>query len=157
MVHRQPLDDLADGLDDLGGLADINDGADDDVIIIPLVRLLIADVEQLIDDVGITLGQGVAYLGAGIFGGQEAAKLQQPVQGDPVPFIQVLRLLGDEGQLLLRVINQCRQLIAVMLGEGRGKEFVQLFPDDTGAGVEQMQKRLVFAVDIRDKVFRPLG
>ena len=69
MVHRQPLDDLADGLDDLGGLADINDGADDDVIIIPLVRLLIADVEQFIDDVGITLGQGVAYLGAGIFGG----------------------------------------------------------------------------------------
>ena len=65
----------------------------------------------------------------------------QPVEGDAVPLTAGRpppRLIAC--QLLLGVIDQGGQLIPLGLGEGGGKQFVQLFPHDTGGGVEDDAK-----------------
>ena len=77
MIHRHPLNDLAHGLNKAGGLVDVDDGVDDIFIVVPFVRLVIMGMEQLIDDIGVVLGQSFPDLGPGIFGGYPAAYLDE--------------------------------------------------------------------------------
>ena len=157
MIHSQPLDGLTDAFNDAGGLPRLNDGIDDVLIIIPLIRVIGADLQQLIDDSVIALGQRLANLGSGILGSNPAAKLNQPMKRDAIPLIQILLLLGHQRQLLLRVIDQRRQFIPVMAGHTGVKKLVQLFLDVAGAGIEDMLECFIFAMDIGNKMLRSLG
>ena len=52
---------------------DVDDGGDDIFIVFPLVVVLIIGVDELVNDVGILLGHGLADLGAGVLGGGHPA------------------------------------------------------------------------------------
>lgn len=157
VVHRQALDELAELHQEVGGPADVDDGGDDVLVVVPLVVVFVVGVQHLIDDVGVLPGHGLAHLGAGVLGADQAADLNEPVEGDAVPLPHVGGLPLDLLQLLLGVIDQGGQLVPLRLGDGGGKQIVQLFPHDPGRGVEDVQKGLVFPVDVGDKVLRALG
>ena len=156
VVHRQALDDAGHRLDEAGGLADADDGVDDVLVVIPLVGLLVVGVEQLVDDVGVVLGQSLSHLGAGVLGGHPAADFNEPVEGDLVPLVQILYLLLHQGQLFLGVIDKRGQLIPVVPGHAGAEQLIQLLFNHAGTGVQNVQERLVFSVDIGDEVLRAL-
>ena len=138
VVHGHALDDGGDRFDKAVGLLQVDDGGDDVFKVVPLVGLGVVGVDEFVNDVGVILGQGFAHLGAGILGGDKAADLNEPVQGDPVPLIHVLHLAVELFQLLLRIVDEGGQLVPLSLGDGGGKQVVYLLPDDAGTGVENM-------------------
>jgi len=69
MVGDQPFDDAGNFNDEMVGPAVFHQAADDLVVVILLVEPVLVFLEQFLHDVGEILGQGLAYLGAGVFGG----------------------------------------------------------------------------------------
>ena len=156
MVNSEPLNDLADSPDQICRLTDIDSGLDNVIIIILAHGGLAADIHQLIDNIGIALRDSQPHLVAGILHGNPAAQGNQPVQRDAVPLVQILFLVCHHGKLLLRVIDQRGQFIAVTLGQAVPEQLIQFLLDFTGAGVQQMQKGLILTMDIGDKMLRTL-
>ena len=156
-VHHQPLDQLADGLDHIGSLADLHRGVDDVFVLILPEASLPRQMYQFVDDLLIIRRHQGANLLPGVFGRHIPAQLHQPVDGQPIPFVQIVALIGHQGQFGSGIINQGRQVVAILLGHAIGKQFFQLFLDFTGGGVEDVQKRLMLAMNVRHKMFRPLG
>ena len=157
VIHRHAFDQPTHRLDESGGLVRIDDGVDDILKVVPLVDLFPVGMEQFLDDVAVILGQGLADLGAGIFGRDQPAELHQLVEGDPVPLLQVVRIPADPLQLFPGIINQSGQLASLRLGQSGEKQLVHLLLHHAGAGVEDVQKRLILPVDIGDEMLRALG
>ena len=135
MVHGQGLDGGADGLNDGGCLADGDDGIDQVFKVIPLGAVLVTDVDQLVQDLPVVLRGHGPDLVPGVLDGDEAADLDQPVEGDAVPLLHVLLGLGHQLQLGLGVVDEGGQIVAVPLGEGGAEDLLQLLLDLAGAGV----------------------
>ena len=159
VVHRQPLDELAQLDEEVGGPVQVDDGVDDVLVVVPLVRLvlLVVGVDQLVDDVGVLRGHGLADLGAGVLGADQAAQVDEPVEGDAVPLPHIVALPLDLLQLLLGVVDEGGQLIPVGPGDGRPQQVVDLLPHHAGGGVEYVLKGLELAVDVGDEVLGGLG
>ena len=86
-----------------------------------------------------------------------AADLDQPVEGDAVPFLHVVVFVGNQGQLCGRVVDQGSQVIPVPLGHGGAEKLVQLVLDLAGAGVQDMQEGFVLTVDVGHEMLGALG
>ncbi len=79
-VDRQALDQVAHGDDEVIGPAGRDDRVDDLVHISRLIRFDRRLMQQLLDDIGELLRQGLAHLRTGIFGRYIAAYPHQLVQ-----------------------------------------------------------------------------
>ena len=156
-VHHHALDEIAHGHDKVLRPIDVDDGGDDVFVVVPLVVKLVIGVEQFVDDIGKIVGQRLAHLGAGIFGGDQTADVNKAVKGDPVPLVPVLELSGEFGELFRRIVNECGELIALRPGNTGGKERVHLFPHHARGGVENMEEGLIFSVNVGNKVLGTLG
>ena len=158
-VHHHVLDELAHVDDEVPRPVDVDDGGDDVLVVVPLVVKLVVGVEQLVDDVGVLAGQGLAHLGAGVLAGDQAAHVQQAVEGDAVPLLQrlVVQRPGHLLQLLLRVVDQGGQLVPVVLGHAGGEELVHLLAHHAGGAVEDVEKGLVLPVHVGEEVLGALG
>ena len=109
MVHGQGLDGGAHGLDHIGGLADGDDGVDEVLEIVFLGAVLVTDVDQLVQDLPVALGHLLPDMVAGVLDGDEAADLDQTVEGDAVPLVQVLLAVRHQLQLGLGVRRRDRR------------------------------------------------
>ena len=156
-VHHHPLDEVAHGYDEALSPVDVDDGGDDVLVVVPLVVELVVGVEELVDDVGVLLGQGLPDLGAGVLGGHQAAHVDEPVEGDAVPLLQVLCVGGHLGELFLGVVDEGGQLVPVGLGDAGGEEGVHLLPHHAGGRIEDVEEGLILPMDVRDEVLRALG
>ena len=157
VIHRQTLDQLAQLDQEVGGAADIDDGGDDVLVIIALVCILVVGVDQLVDDVGIFRRHGFAHLGARVLGADQTAHFNEPVEGDAVPLPHILGDALNLLQLLLRIVDQRGQLVALAAGHGGAEQILHLFAHHAGGGDENMLECLVLAVHVGDKVLRALG
>ena len=157
LVDGEPLDEVADGNDEVVRPSRGDDGADDLVHVGRLVRLGGGLVQELLDDVGELGGQRLAYLGAGVLGGDVAADLDQLVQRDHVPVVQVLLGGLDEDQLLLGVIDERAQLLLLRVPHRVVEDFPHLPLDGAGRVAEHVAERLVLAVDVGEEMLRALG
>jgi hypothetical protein len=156
MVYGQTLDQGTKRLNDIGALTDLNDGVQNFFVLGSLGAVLVPEVDQFVQNFLIALGHQGADLAAGVFGGYMAADLNQPVEIDPAPFVQIIGLVGHKGKLFCRVIDKGSQLIPVPDGQGGGEQVIDLFLYFAGAGVENVKECFVFAVDIGHEVFRTL-
>ena len=156
-IHGGPLDEVADGGDQVRGLADGDDGGDDVLEVVLLIQVLPVGVEELVQDVGEVGGQSLADLGPGVPLAGGPGHLDEPVDGDPVPLVQVLDLGLDLLQLLLGIVDEGGQLVELVPGNHVGEQLVQPLPDHAGAGVEDMEEGLVLPVDVGDEVLAALG
>ena len=157
LIHNQGLDDLADGPDHVRRLTDLDDGVNDVLVLILPGAPLLHQVNQLIENGLVVRIHVGANLGAGVLGGDEPAQIHKAMNGQPVPLVQVLLLVGNQCQLGGGVVDEGRQVVHVPLGHGGGEKLFQLFLDFAGAGVENVQKRLMLAVNIGHEVLRGLG
>ena len=104
VVHRQALDELAELHQEVGGPADVDDGGDDVLVVVPLVVVFVVGVQHLIDDVGVLPGHGLAHLGAGVLGGYLLAALHQPVDGNFLPILRKMSLLYHSAHSSFRIL-----------------------------------------------------
>ena len=152
-VHREPGDQIGQGDDELV----LDPGGDhvvDDALKIPaLVAVVLVGVDELLNDIGEFLGQPVADLGPGILVRGLAADGDQPVDGDPVPGIGVVRV----GQLPLRVVDQQCQGVFLLLPQQIAEAVVDLGVDGPGGVFQDMGKIGVLPVDIAHEMLGGLG
>ena len=157
MVYDQTLDQTTQSNDKLRGAADSDDGMDDFIV----VRFLVVDLfllrDQFLDHIGEILRQSLTYLGTGIFGRHPLNHLNQPVQRNGIPVLQVILFLFHDLQLFLRIVNQRGQTSLISAADGIPKFLVYLLADIAGAVFQHMVKLLVFSMNIRKKMLRPLG
>ena len=156
LIHSRPLDEVADGGDKVRRLADLDDGGDDVFEVVPLVGFLTMCIEQLFHDIRVVLRQRLAHLGARIALGGQPRQRDQTVEGEVVPRVQVVDLRLEQFQLFLRIVHQRRELSSLLLRERVGKEQVDPLAHHAGAGIEDMEKGLVLAVDVGDEVLAAL-
>ena len=156
-VHRHALDQAAERLDERARHAHLDHRADDVLVVRLLVVLLAGGVEQLVDDVLEVLRQCFPHLGAGVFGRHRTRQIDQSVQCHPVPLIGCLAGLPHLLQLFRRVVDQCAEAAALTFRHGAVEDIIHLFPDDAGAVIENMLKRLRLAVQIAHEMLGAFG
>lgn len=114
-------------------------------------------MEQFVDDVRKIRRKGLSDLRPGVFGSHNPADLDQPDQGAGVPAAQVPPMLFPKrNQLMGRVIDQRRELRPLPFRKRIPINPVDLIPDDARSVVEDVGDRLVFAVEVADKMLGPL-
>ena len=129
----------------------------DDLVVVADLVLRLDRVQKLVDDVLESRGQRLAHLRARVLGRGQPAHLHQPPQRDLVPLVvddaRFVQLL----ELLLRIVDQRRQHVALRLGHAVLEQDVYLLPDHARRVFQHVQKRLVLAVDVADEMLRPFG
>lgn len=96
----------------------------------------------------------------GMLGGHQPADINELKQGLCVPVVKrfFIRTLGFElGQLLVGVIDERCQLGTGLFRHTLPQHNIHLFPDDTRSRVQDVDKGLVFTVQVAHKMFGALG
>lgn len=93
MINNEPLNQLCHGNDEVLGASDFEDSLDDRLVVCFFVEHLRLFGNQLLDDIAIIRRQGFPHFGTGVFGRNDFADVDQAVQHDLVPVIDVLLLL----------------------------------------------------------------
>ena len=138
--------------------ADFDDRVEDDLVIVHLIVVLVLlRVQQLVENIGIVLGHRLAHLGARVFGGQRARQLDHDVERARVPFAVGDALVTQQAELFFGIVDQCAQLLALLVGERVAVEPVHLLADNARAVVEDVIERLILAVKVAHKVLGALG
>ena len=160
LVHRQMLDQLAQPHDETVCPAVLDDAAHDLPIIQVFVVVLKMGVEQLVQDIAAAGRQALPHMVAGVFGRYQPTDVNEPQQGVGVPLVQ--RFLAGAAVLELRqlfvgVVDQGGQLRTGLFRDGLPQHQVHFFTDDTGSGVQDVDKGFVFAVQVAHEMFGALG
>ena len=153
-VNDQTLDQIAQSNDERPGAVDTDDRIDDPIIISLFVEHLFLFIDQLFNDISKIRRQRLAYLRSGIFGSHPLAHLDQTVEGDLIPVLQIRFGLFDQIQLLLRIIYERGQLLFIADTEGIAKFVINLGPHCSGPVFQHMKKLIRFPMDITDHMFR---
>ena len=158
VVHGQALDERGQRADEVVRAAGVHDGVDD-ALVVGQARLALvgADVEKLVDDVGVRNGHGLAHLGAGIGAGEAPRQAHQARERDGVPLRGEADLLAKAPQLELGIVDERAEVCLLVSGELHGKGLPDALADDAGAVVEDVLEGLVLAVHVRDEVLGALG
>ncbi len=156
IVDGQILDQLAQGDDELVRHRVVDDGVDDLAVVNPLVVVVVIHMEQLVDHIGELPRHLLSHLGAGVLGGHHLANLHQSVDGNLLKVLGKQSRLADLSQIPVRVIDQVRQLDFLLLGNQVPKGLPDLLPDNAGRAAQQVDKRLIFPVQVAEEILRPL-
>ena len=79
------------------------------------------------------------------------------MESDAVPLLRILDLGQEDLELLLGVIDQRGQPLPRGLGHAVGEQKIDPLADHAGAGVQDVQERLVLPVYVGDEMFAALG
>ena len=155
-IDGEPLDQPRHRIDELFRPAQFDDGGENFAVICLFVEIVAIHIDQFVDDIVEISGQSLAHLAARVLGGDGTAYLDKAVQLHAIPIFIVRAggfLFRDNGG---GVINKGAELVSLALGHRLAVQPLDLFPDDTGAVVHDVAKRLVLAVQIAQKMLRTL-
>ena len=154
-INGKALNQMAQGCDEAVCLIQIDDGADDFIIIHFLISAHIVLMEQFFQYVSKFLRQCFSDFGTGIFGRNNFADGNQTVQGDFVPVVHVLFCFCHLFQFLFGIINQRCQRFLFAFPQTCTKNGTDLIFDNAGSVAEYMAERFHFPMNIRNKVLCP--
>ena len=158
MVDGKALDERGQRADEVVGAAGVDDRADDALVVgQALLSLVVGGVEELVDDVGVFDGHGLADLRARV-GAREASRQAHEaheVYGVPLP--GEASLLAQAAQLHVGVVDQGAEVGLLLGGELELEGGAHPLADDAGAVVEDVLEGVVLAVDVGDEVLGALG
>ena len=157
MINNESLNQLCHGNDEVLGASDFEDSLDDRLVVCFFVEHLRLFGNQLLDDIAIIRRQGFPHFGTGVFGRNDFADVDQAVQHDLVPVIDVLLLLFLHLQALSRVIDKGCKRTFFRNAERVAEDIVNLLSHGTGTVAEYMRKGFVFAMNIRKEMLRAFG
>ncbi len=157
MIHNHPLDQIAKRNDKILRTPDPDDRMDDLIIIAFLILHFRLLCDQFFNDISKILWQRFSYFGSRIFGSGTLCDLYQTVQRDLIPIIDIFFFLRNQRQLLLRIIDQCRQRFLITLPQRIAKLFIDLTFNSAGTIFQHMVKLFIFSMDVRQEMLRPMG
>ena len=160
LIHRQMLDQLAQPHNKAVGAAVLDDAAHDLAVVQVFIVILKMGVEQLVQNIAAAGRQTAAHMVAGVLGGHQTADIDQLEKGLGIPLLQCI-LSGAAcfklRQLFGGIVDQGGKLCTGCLRHGVTQHGIHLFPDDTGGGVQDVHKGLVFAVQVAHEMLRTFG
>lgn len=156
-VNGEPLDQVAEGDDEMARPLGGNDGGDDAAIVCLLILHLLLFAKEFFDDVRVIARKFLAHARTGVFGGDAPVHPYQAVDGRLVPVVQVLLRRFDAGKFFRRIVDERGKGLLFLHGKGALELLLDLLADGARAVFQNVQKGLVLAVDVCDKVLRPLG
>ena len=151
-VDGQALDEVTHRYDECVGPAGRDDGRDDLVEVGVFVGIGLGLVEQFLDYVAEVFGERLVDLGAGVLRRYALTDLYQAVEGDLIPFAHVGLLGFDEFELFLRIVDQGAEVFFLRLAQAVAEYFVDFALDCSGSVFQHVLERLVFAVDVCQKM-----
>jgi hypothetical protein len=157
-VHRTFFNEVTE-LDDKGVRASGGDNGADDLFVIPLFVVIGVGVEQLVDDIGEIGGDLFPYLGAGILGGDRFTHLDQAVDDDAAPVVELVAAHFSTKSVegLCRGGDEKGQFFPLSFRYGPGKQRFDFVPNDAGGIGEKVAEGVILPMKVTEKVFRALG
>ena len=155
-VDCQRLNHAAERDDHRIGLPCFQDGLHHLAVIAFLIGRTVAE-HQFLNQRAHLARHRLAHTLAGVFHRAYAADLDQAIDRQPVPFVRNHALLLEQRQLFVRIIDQRGEHIALMRGEDVAVQVVDLALDHAAGVMQDMQKRLMLAMQVRKEVLRALG
>ena len=156
-VHREPLDEHGKRLDEVRARIDLDDRGEE---ALPVCHLCCVRFRtrrhELDDDGGVARGDEPADLRGGVLEAHELRERQEPFEVRAVPCRRRTARLPHLLDLLFRVVDERAELRLFSTRHPRAENVFHLFADDARAVVENMEKRLVLAVQIAQKMLDPL-
>lgn len=158
LVNAELLDDVADGYDEIAHLTGLYDGLNNAMDVGLLVIVVGAFVQQFLNNIGKSDGQGLADFASRIFAADGLADLYEPQEGVGIIVGKVLVCIGlNHFQTFFRVINEGTE-VTYHISRQRFVEKVAHLALDVAAGITQyMEESLVLAVYVGHKVFSAFG
>ena len=158
VVHGQTLDERRKRADEVVCRAGVDDRVDDALVVGKAGLSLVGrDMQELVDDVGVRYGHGLAHLGAGVRAGEPPRETNEPHERDGVPLAGGRALLAQASELLGGVVDERAEVGLLACRELEVEDLLHALADDARAVVEDVLEGLVLAVDVRDKVLGALG
>ena len=155
MIHRQIGNCLRHRHDEAIRDSAFYNRTDNRFIIVIFVRLVIR-VQQFVHRIGQISGQTLTDFGAGIFCGHRLTNRNKAIYHSGAPFVEVSFAFMAAFKLRLRIIDQCRKIISVLLAENPSVVFVDFHPDRPRRTLQHMDERLMFSMQITQEIFRAL-
>ena len=159
-VDDQPVDDIADGGDEVVRPAGGDDRVDDRHHVAALVLIVLDPfVKEFFDNIGILFREGLADLRTGIFRRADGHYLDDAHQHDAVPFLHLgagPERGADCPDLVFRIIDKGAELPDLGFGERGAEDHLDFLADDAGAVAKHVLEGFVFTVQVADEMFRSL-
>ena len=158
VVHGEALDERRERADEVTDAAGLEDGLHDALMVDVPVRLgTAACVEELVDDVGVGHGHGLAHLRARVGVREEAGEFDELHERGAVPGGRVLVVGLHALELLVRIVDEGAELGLLAGGELVTEDRLDALADDAGAVVDDVVELLRVSVNIGDEVLGCLG
>ena len=158
VVDGEALDERGEAHDEVVRGAGVHNGVDDALVVaLALLALAGGGMEELVDDVGVLDGHGLAHLGARVGVREVARQAHEPHEGDGVPFGGCRSRRFEPPQLAVGVVDEGAEVCLLVMGELKAEGCRHALSDDARAVVEDVLEGVILAVDVRDKVLGALG
>ena len=158
MIDGETLDEHAERLDEARAAVDLHDGREEAAMVLRLRRVLLgARVKKLDDDGLVTLGDEAAHLRRRVFVAHELRQLHKPREILTIPGGRVLALSVHTLDLFLRVVDERAELRLLLIRHAVGEDVFDLLANDARAVVQDVEERLVLAVQIAHEMLNALG
>ena len=127
-------------------------------MVLRLCRVLLgARVKKLDDDRLVTFGDEAAHLRRWVLVAHEFRQLQEPREVLTIPCGRVLALGVHALDLLLRIVDERAELRLLLVRHAVGEDVFDLLANDARAVVQDVEERLVLAVQIAHEMLNALG
>ena len=156
-VNSQILNQLTQSHNKFISNSCINNGTDNFFIVYPLIFIIVIHMKKLVDYIAKFSGHFFTNLGTSVFGRYLLADLNQSVYRNPLPVLRTSPLLNNLVQIPIRIINQVCQLHLLLLRNNIAVGCPDLLPDNSRRAAQQINKCLIFTMQITEKIFRTLG
>ena len=157
-VDRQALDEVGQRVDEVLGGAGVHHRLHDLLVVGVMGRVdAQANVQQLVDDVAVVIGQHLADVAAGVVVRERPREVDEVDEHLVVPLGQQVACLAHEVELLVGVVDEGAEVGLGALVKLVAKERPHALADDAGAVVADVREGLELAVHVAHKVLGAAG
>ena len=157
MINYQTLNEIGKRDDEFRRPSDFDNGMDNLIVICFFVMNLRFFRDQFFNDIRKVLRQCLSYLTAGVLGRYSFRNLNQSVQRDLIPVLNIVLCLQDQFQFLPRIIDQCCKTLLILLTEGIPEFLIDFPAHGAGSVFQDVTKLFILSVYIRQKMLCSFG
>ena len=158
MIDGQAFDERRERADKVIGRVGFENRVDDAFVIANAVVVLIrVRMQQLVNDIGVVMGDGLTNLGARVATRKGTRHGDEVVEILFIPGGGVLFCRAHQAQLFAWIVDERAQVALFAIGHRIAEYLVNVLANNARAVVEDVHEGFVFAMQITHKVFGSLG
>ena len=154
MVYNKTLNQLCQCYNEVFRSSNRNNRVYNRIVVRFLIKNFTFLCNQFLNDICIILRQCFSHFGSRVFGGYRFAHLDQTIQRDLVPVLHIFFCLFYEFHFFLRVVDECGKRTFICRSERMPEYIIDFLSHSSGSIAQHMGKRLIFPVNICQKMLR---